>query len=133
MKIVLDTNVLMVSLPSQSKYRKIFDALLAAKFIICISTEILMEYEEQLSKWFGIDKTEIHLTEIMQLQNIELITPSYNWHLIKTDVDDKKFCDCAIASNADYIITNDKHFNILKQIKFPKVNILNAEAFLNLL
>ena len=133
MKIVLDTNVLMVSLPSQSKYRKIFDALLAAKFIIFISTEIIMEYEEQLSKWFGIDKTEIHLTEIMQLQNIELITPSYNWHLIETDVDDNKFCDCAIASNADYIITNDKHFNILKQIKFPKVNILTAEAFLNFL
>ena len=69
----------------------------------------------------------------MQLQNIELITPSYNWHLIETDVDDNKFCDCAIASNADYIITNDKHFNILKQIKFPKVNILTAEAFLNFL
>ena len=69
----------------------------------------------------------------MQLQNIELITPSYNRHLIKTDVDDNKFCNCAIASNADYIITNDKHFNILKQINFPKVNILTAEAFLNFL
>jgi DUF1016 N-terminal domain len=35
--------------------------------------------------------------------------------------DDNKFVDIAIASNADYIITNDKHFKILSKISFTKV------------
>ena len=46
----------------------------------------------------------------------------YNWRLITIDPDDNKFIDCAVAANADYLVTNDKHFNVLKEIDFPKVN-----------
>ena len=45
------------------------------------------------------------------------------------DEDDNKFVDCAIASNASYIVTHDKDFNILKNIPFPKVRIINTEDF----
>lgn len=38
-----------------------------------------------------------------------------------------------ICSNVDYIITNDHHFNILKQIEFPEVNILTIDEFLSLI
>ncbi|MBC8180569.1 PIN domain-containing protein [candidate division KSB1 bacterium] len=48
-----------------------------------------------------------------------------------TDEDDNKFVDCAISSNADFIVTNDRHFNILKNIEFPKVNVINVDDFLN--
>jgi predicted nucleic acid-binding protein len=48
-----------------------------------------------------------------------------NRNLIQNDKDDDKFVDCAIASNADAIITHDKHFNILKTIPFPSINIMN--------
>jgi predicted nucleic acid-binding protein len=41
--------------------------------------------------------------------------------------------DCAIAANAGYIITNDAHFNMLKNITFPKVNMLTLQAFISLL
>lgn len=46
---------------------------------------------------------------------------------------DNKFIDCAIAANADYIVTNDKHFNVVKNIDFPKVNILSIQEFIKLL
>jgi predicted nucleic acid-binding protein len=35
------------------------------------------------------------------------------------DQDDEKFADCAIVSNADYLVTNDRHFEVLKTIQFP--------------
>jgi predicted nucleic acid-binding protein len=35
--------------------------------------------------------------------------------------------------DADYIVTNDKHFNILKQIEFPKVNCITIEEFMEIL
>lgn len=65
--------------------------------------------------------------------NVTLIKVYYNWSLIEKDPDDNKFVDCAIAGNAKFIATNDNHFNILKNIGFPKVDIVNSDEFLNLL
>ena len=56
------------------------------------------------------------------------------WHLLAdTDADDDKFVDCAIACGADYLVTNDKHFNKLREVLFPVVPIIRAEDFLILL
>ena len=38
-----------------------------------------------------------------------------------------------VAGNVDYIITNDKHFRVLRNIIFPKGNIITAEEFLEML
>jgi uncharacterized protein len=57
----------------------------------------------------------------------------FNWSLIEHDKDDNKFCDLAIAGNADYLVTNDAHFNIVKLNQFPAVNIISASEFLMVL
>ena len=44
--------------------------------------------------------------------------------MIKDDPDDDKYIDCAVAANADYIISNDKHFAILDTIDFPQLTRL---------
>ncbi|PWK78268.1 hypothetical protein LX99_02108 [Mucilaginibacter oryzae] len=46
MTIVLDPNALLVSIPKKSIYRPIFDALIASKFELILSNEILSEYIE---------------------------------------------------------------------------------------
>jgi len=46
---------------------------------------------------------------------------------------DNKFVDCAIAGNVDYLVSNDKHFNCLKKIDFPKLNLLSIDEFMDLL
>ncbi len=61
------------------------------------------------------------------------LTPHYKWQLIQQDPDDDKFVDCAIASNADYIVTNDKHFQILKTLEFPEIRTLNIDEFKKIL
>lgn len=55
---------------------------------------------------------------------------SYRWNAITADPDDNKFFDAAVASNADYLVTNDNHFDQVKNLPFPKVNIISAEEFL---
>ena len=45
------------------------------------------------------------------------------------DPDDNKFIYCSFASNCNYFVTNDKHFNILKNIDFPKINVIKLEEF----
>ena len=49
------------------------------------------------------------------------------------DKDDDKFVDCAITAGADYIVTEDSHFDHLKQIPFPQLNVLTLDEFNNLL
>jgi predicted nucleic acid-binding protein len=46
MIVVLDTNILLVSLKSNSKYSKIFEYLINEKYELAISNEILFEYFE---------------------------------------------------------------------------------------
>jgi len=57
----------------------------------------------------------------------------YNWNAISSDPDDNKFFDIAVAADVDYLVTNDRHFDIIKAITFPKVTIISAEDFLRIL
>jgi predicted nucleic acid-binding protein len=67
------------------------------------------------------------------LPNLLYVNKYYFWRLITIDPDDNKFVDCAIAANADFIVTDDKHFNVLKNVAFPSVKVINAAEFLEIL
>ena len=47
--VVLDTNALIQTLPSRSRYHKIWTDFLEGRYCMCVSNEILSEYEEILS------------------------------------------------------------------------------------
>ena len=53
--------------------------------------------------------------------------------LLLGDMDDNKFVDCAIATNANFIVTHDKDFNILKSIPFPTIPVIDTNEFKKLL
>ena len=54
-KIVLDTNCLVQCIPSRSKYRIIWNSILEGKNTLCVSNDILQEYEEILQKLAGLE------------------------------------------------------------------------------
>lgn len=133
MKVVLDINVLLVSISKKSKYRPIFDALLGGHFHSVISNEILSEYVEIFERKTNSVVANNIAELLLSLQNIEKIDIYFEWQMIIADADDNKYVDAFVCSNADYIVTNDQHFNILKQIDFPKVNVLSIDEFLSLI
>ncbi len=63
----------------------------------------------------------------------KMIQVYYHLHLITTDPDDDKFVDCAFKANARYIVTQDHHYDILKQIPFPFIDIINIDEFIKVL
>lgn len=73
----------------------------------------------------------IHL--LLESKYVELVNPYFSLHLIEADHDDDKFVDCAFAANATYIVSDDKHYSILKDIDFPKILVLKLKEFLGLL
>ena len=47
--------------------------------------------------------------------------------------DDDKFVDCAVAGNADYLVTDDRHYRRFKDVEFPKLRVVTARQFLDIL
>ena len=100
---------------------------------MCYSNEIIAEYEELLSNLYPSEVTKNTIILLLTSRNVEKVIPYYKWNLITADPDDNKFIDCAFNAGADYIVTNDRHFNILKTIGFPPINVIDIETFKNIL
>ncbi len=124
MIILLDTNILLVSVSSRSAKHWVYKEFLAKKYELVVSTEIFLEYEEILGRFMNHQVAETTTKAIAAAKNTILITKWYNWNLIEADPDDNKFVDAYIASGADYIVTEDSHFDILKTVRFPPVKVI---------
>lgn len=133
LKVTLDTNILLSSLKRTSSNRPIFDAIRYGKVSLAVSSEILLEYLEIISQRTTPEIGHNVVQLILSLPRTERIEVKFRFNLIKADADDNKFVDCAIAANSELIVTNDKHFNELSKIDFPKVGVASAEEFLILL
>jgi putative PIN family toxin of toxin-antitoxin system len=131
--IVLDTNVLLVSLSGKSKYYPIFEAFLDEKYILCVTNDILLEYEEIVGRMMGREIAAYLMQLLENAPNIRWLNKYYKWQLIQIDQDDNKFVDCAIACNAKFLVSDDNHFNVLDKISFPKVEVVKASEFKKIL
>jgi uncharacterized protein len=133
MKVVIDCNILVMCLSSKSPYHIIYQSLVQGKFNLVLSSEILLEYQEILQQKYNVPTANALVALLKQLPNVQFYTPFYNWLLIEADPDDKKYTDCAIVGSANFIITEDKHFAVLKTIPFPKITVLSIDKFIHLL
>ena len=79
------------------------------------------------------DTAETIIKTIINSKFVEFITPFYRFELITQDPDDNKFVDCAISANARYIVTNDHHFDILKHINYPSIDVITLDSFMQLI
>ncbi|MCF8245586.1 MAG: putative toxin-antitoxin system toxin component, PIN family [Saprospiraceae bacterium] len=133
MKIVLDTNSLLVSVSSRSPYYPIYKALRNKEYELVVTTDILLEYEEIIGEEMGALAAEDVLNFMSFASNVQKITAWYLWDLIKNDPDDNKFSDAAIAANADFLVSDDRHFRVLKKIPFPKLVVIRTVDFLKII
>lgn len=129
--VVLDTNCLLQMLGVRSKYRFLWDDFMSYRYTLCVSNEILHEYEEILSQKASPLVADMFLRVLLRSKNVIRKDPYFYFNLIEQDVDDNKFVDCAILCGADYIVSNDTHFNCLRSIPFPTVRVVSIDEFAN--
>ena len=132
-KIVLDTNCLVASLSRHSEYYPVWKGFQTGKYILCVSNDILEEYQEIIALKTSPEVARNVVNLLLKSKNVELVTPYFKFWLIEADHDDDKFVNCAFAANATYIVSNDKHFDILERIQFPRLFVLKLQQFLKLL
>ncbi len=131
-KIVLDTNVLVSGLLStRSNPALLLDA--AGKdYSLFISKEILIELEEVISREkFGFSNEKINSAIEAILSFSEVVNPEIKLDVVKSDPDDNKILECAVACGASYIVSGDKHLLNLKE--YGNIKIISPKDAIDLL
>jgi uncharacterized protein len=107
----------------------------AGKLHWAVSTEILLEYEEVAARMTNPAYARLIFQTMDAVdavkQNIQRISPTFRFHLITADPDDDKFADCAIAAEADDIVTADSDFNAMRGSGY-KPQPITPEEFIRL-
>lgn len=133
MIVCVDTNVLMQAAKAGHPLHAIFTGWLQRKFKWAVSNDILTEYEEMLTQRSGRQRwlQFSRVLDLAEAQGSLLIKaqPSYQFHIVTTDPDDNKFTDCAITVGADYLITEDHHFDPLADAGY-KPQPINPDEFI---
>jgi uncharacterized protein len=131
LRVVLDTNCFISCVGKKSPYRPVFDAYINGKFILCVSHEILLEYEEVFSRIWG-PSVAVNLLGLMGSSlNTLLHDVHFNFGLVEKDADDNKFVDAYIASGADILVSNDREVLKLTKNEYPTIRVLKIEQFMD--
>ena len=133
MDIVLDTNCLLMSLSRRSPYYPVWREFVDGKYTLCVTNEILSEYEEKLIEKVGQEIASNVITAILDLPNTKMVQVFYHLRLITSDPDDDKLVDCAFKANARFIVTQDHHYDVLKQTPFPYIDVIGIDEFIRVL
>lgn len=133
MNIVLDSNVVLQVAFTRKPLRVVWDKLLAGAYTLCVTEDILYEYQEKVIDCFHNEQlANLLINTLLNCTSVKRVETYFRYNLIQADEDDNKFVDCALACNAKYIVTEDAHFNILKEMDFPKVDVASLEEFISI-
>ena len=133
MTVCLDTGVFLQIFGRKQPFQPILRALLDGRITLAVSTEILLEYQEIITRLSGAERWRdvASLLELLvQLHgNIRHVEPQFRFNVISIDPDDNKFCDCAIAAEANFVVAEDNHFDVLKSAGY-KPKPIKPEEFI---
>ena len=129
-KVVLDTNIFISSIFWLGPPNKIILKAIEKQVAVFISLDIVREIEKILRVKFALEDELIRRNMTLILGYCHLITTTEDIDAIKEDSADNKFLSCALAANAQYIISGDKH--LLKLKEFREIKIISAKEFLDL-
>ena len=132
-RLVLDTNSLIQCVAHRSPYHELWVTFLDGRNNLCVTTDMLEEYAEILERKTSSRFAELTINVIVNNPCTIFITPFYKFNVIISDPDDNKFVDCAVAGRAKFIVTDDRHFNVLKDLTFPQIDILRLDEAMKVL
>ena len=126
--VVLDTNIFISAVFWEGKPYNVVKKAINQEVIVFISNYIIDEIRKVLVRDFNLEKQEIEDIVNAVLYFTHLIEPKESVTVIKDDPKDDKILDCALACNADYIVSQDNHLLNLKE--FRGIKIASPEEFL---
>ncbi|MBI3169322.1 MAG: putative toxin-antitoxin system toxin component, PIN family [Chloroflexi bacterium] len=128
-RVILDTNII-ISSALGGVLVFIFEKWSEEKFTVVVTTDILAEYLDVLSRpKFKLPQETIDRITRFIYQFSEFVVPEERIRAIDSDPEDDKFLETAIAGKVDFIVSGDRHLLTLKT--FRGIPILNARKFMD--
>ena len=128
-RVVIDTNVFVSSFFGGNP-RKIIDLWKNGSIVLCLSQEIIEEYLAVLNR-LGLDNTKeiSNLTRLFaEGYNSIFTAKTFKLEVVKEDVEDNKFLECAVALNSKNIVSGDKHLTSIR--KYIDIVIMSPREFI---
>lgn len=132
MKVVLDTNIFISGIFWKGSSYDILCFWKEGKLTLATSLKCVSEIARVLND-FKIKLPENIIKEWIELivQNSQIVEPEEKLDIIKDDTGDNIFIETAVASNAEYFISQDNH--LLKLKEFRGIKIIKPDEFLEIL
>ncbi len=131
-RVVFDTNVLLVSLSTRSPYHWALRAVAEGRAVVWLTTGIALEYEEVVAQHMGRPAADVLTSFLDGTPSVEWVHSRNRWRLIHADPDDDKFADCAVAAGAT-VVSEDRHFDAVRNLDFPPLRGVGVDSFRSLL
>lgn len=135
-KLVLDTNVFVSGFLWEGNESEAIRNIERKEAMNFISPEILSEIEDVINRDKFKDMLAKHnltadeiIEKIVSLSHI-VIGGKLGKNVVKADPKDDKFIECAINSDADYIVSGDRHLLELKE--YENIKIITAKEFVDI-
>lgn len=137
MRVVLDTNIVVSSyIGALGAPARIVASWRGAAFVLVVSDSVLAEYQDALNyprvgRRHGLTPDQVAVQIASIRENALLVTPESVPRVVPDDPDDDQVLACALAGQAEYIISGDHHLLNLRE--YSGIRILSPVAFLALL
>ena len=114
MRVVIDTNVLVAAAYAPgSASRRIVEACIAGDLTPLASQTVRREYETILARAVRVEGYDRRLAAFLgQLTSVE---PAETPRVVPEDPEDDKFLAAAVAGDAAWLVTNDRHVLSIRQ------------------
>jgi putative PIN family toxin of toxin-antitoxin system len=137
MRVVLDANIFISStISTEGNPAKIIDRWLAGGFDLLLSKPMIDDflrvtsYERILKKYPLVPANRDKLIKLVN-KNAVLVEPEMPLAIVLADETDNPYIECAVAGNAQYIVSGDQH--LLDIGEYQGILIITHALFLTLL
>lgn len=132
LRVVLDTNVYVSAFAfPNSKTHLVWEQARKRTFRLLLSPDIVRETAGILRRRFAFPDA-LALQTLKQVTRVaELVTPKERLAIVAADPDDDRILECAVAGNADLIVSGDR--DLLHLDVFQNIPIVSPVDFLRIL
>lgn len=128
MRVILDTNIYIAAALHDGLSREVLEFVFKNSSITpIVSAEILEELSQKLNKKFhwSEERINFYIDDVKTMS--EIVIPKEKLEIIKRDPEDNKILECALAGNADLIVTLDQ--DLIKFKSFKGIAIIHPKTF----
>jgi putative PIN family toxin of toxin-antitoxin system len=128
-RVVADTTIFISALMFGGLPGTFLDLAFVKSFQLVTSPVLLDELDEKLRGKFEVSSEDAALIRERRQSCALVMTPGIALKVIEEDPDDDRVLECAVAAEADYVVSGDRH--LLKLGSYEGIPIMTVRQFMD--